>query len=100
MSKVEQNLALSVAEARDQFADIINRVAYGHERILLARHGKVLVAMIPVEDLEALEAYEDMLDQQAIDEAWHEFREKGGTPIDEMRQRLEARIDQERDADA
>ncbi|MDQ2784261.1 MAG: type II toxin-antitoxin system Phd/YefM family antitoxin, partial [Chloroflexota bacterium] len=31
---------LSTAEARDQFSDVINRAAYGKERIVLTRRGK------------------------------------------------------------
>lgn len=53
---------LSVTEARSHFADILNRVGYKGERIVLQKHDKNLVAIIPVEDLELLEAIEDKID--------------------------------------
>lgn len=49
---------LSTVEARNQFADLINRVAYGKERVILTRRGKALVAVVPIEDLEQPNANE------------------------------------------
>lgn len=48
---------LSATEARRDFSGIINRVAYGHERLLIGRH-KDKVAVIPAEDLALLERLE------------------------------------------
>jgi prevent-host-death family protein len=44
-----------VTQARDELADLINRVAYGHERIILTRHSKPVACIVPPEDLERLE---------------------------------------------
>lgn len=57
---------LKISEARKEFAELINRVAYGDERIILERSGKELAAVIPIGDLELLEAIEDHID---LDEA-------------------------------
>lgn len=46
---------MSVSEARAQFADLLNRVAYRKERILIERHGKPLAALVPAADMEDLE---------------------------------------------
>lgn len=40
-----------MTEARSQFSELINRVGYGKERIVLTRHGKALVALVPAEEL-------------------------------------------------
>ena len=56
---------LPASKAREQFADIVNRVSYRGERVLLERHGKGVAALVPVEDLELLEALEDKLDVAA-----------------------------------
>lgn len=56
---------ISTAEARNDFADVINRASYGKERIVLTRRGKKLVAIVPVEDLELLEELEDRMDVEA-----------------------------------
>lgn len=49
---------LSISEARDSLAEIVNRVAYQGERVLLSRHGKTVAALVPAADLERLAALE------------------------------------------
>jgi antitoxin YefM len=49
------NQEIPVTQARDELADLVNRVAYGHERITLTRHGKVVAGLVPPEDLAWLE---------------------------------------------
>ena len=46
---------IPVTEARAQFSDLVNRVGFGKERIVLTRHGKPLVALVPAEDLAELD---------------------------------------------
>lgn len=92
MSVVDETISVSAAEARENLAEIINRVAYGDERIVLTRHGKALVAMVPIEDLEALDRFQDFLDAQAADEAWEEYQREGGIPIEVVRQELDAKL--------
>jgi len=53
---------LTVAEARDQFAEILNRAAYGKERIVVMRRNKKMAALVSIEDLAILEALEDKQD--------------------------------------
>lgn len=43
------NEEIPVTEARAQFSELINRVAYGKDRITLTRHGKPLVVLLPAE---------------------------------------------------
>ena len=54
--------SLSTATARSQFSDIVNRAAFGKERVVLTRRGRELVAIVPIEDLRLLEELEDRLD--------------------------------------
>ena len=42
---------LSIVEARNRLAEAINRVSYGGERVVLARRGKLVAALISTEDL-------------------------------------------------
>jgi prevent-host-death family protein len=61
---------MAASAAREEFAEVLNRVAYGKERIVLYRHGKPLVAMIPVEDLQLLERLiEEEEDRIDVEEA-------------------------------
>ena len=95
MSVTDEVVSMSAAEARENLSDVINRVAYGQERIVLTRHGKPLVALVPIDDLEALEAYEDHLDLLAAEEAWEEYQREGGIPVEVVRQQLEAELAQQ-----
>jgi prevent-host-death family protein len=53
---------VSVSEARESFADIVNRVAYRNERVLITRRGKRIAALIPMEQVAFLERMEDEYD--------------------------------------
>ena len=57
---------VNITEARDGLATLFNRVAFGHDRIVIERRGKDRVAMVPIEDLELLEHLEDAMDLQTI----------------------------------
>ena len=65
---------IAASEARENFATILNDVAFGGERILLHRHGKDVAAVVPIEDVELLEALEDKMDLEAARKA---LAEKG-----------------------
>ena len=53
---------IAVIDARKDLADILNRAAYGKERVVLTRRGKDVAAIIPMDDLNILEAFEDHMD--------------------------------------
>src|SRR3954454_9535553 len=59
MSAAEPDETISTTDARDRFAAIQNRASYGKERVVLTRRGRPLVAVVPIEDVERLEALED-----------------------------------------
>src|SRR5262249_19128905 len=48
---------MPVSEAKAQFADIVQR-AQRQVRTVLTRHGDAVAAVVPIEDLARLEAYE------------------------------------------
>jgi prevent-host-death family protein len=53
---------ISEVAARTTFSDLINRVAYGRERVVVTRRGHEVVAVVPVEDVALLELLEDEFD--------------------------------------
>lgn len=59
---------ITASRARGDFRDTLNRVAYGHERLVVTRHNDEEVAVIPVEDLRLLEKLERQA-EDAIDAA-------------------------------
>ena len=52
---------VSVSQMKDTLSEVLNRAAYGHERIIIASRGKPKAAVISIDDLELLEELEDAL---------------------------------------
>ena len=40
---------LNVSKAREEFPDVVNRAAYGKERMIVSRRGKDMAAVIPID---------------------------------------------------
>lgn len=72
---------LPSGKARQDFAETVNRVAYGGERIVLHRRGRNLAALIPLEDLALLEELEDRQDAEDAQKALAEAKAKGEKPV-------------------
>jgi len=56
---------VSMTKARQDFTNITNRVMFGDERICVEKNNKPAVAIVPVGDVEILEALEDKIDVEA-----------------------------------
>lgn len=80
--------SVSVSHARRDMSDLVHRVAYGKERIYFTSHGKKIVALVPIEDVEMLEAMENEEDIREAELALKEIEEKGSIPLDEMKKRV------------
>ena len=78
---------LKLSDVRSNIAELVNRVHYRGERVIIGRSGKELAALIPMRDLELLEHLieeaEDRLDVAEADRitadeptsiAWEEVR--------------------------
>src|SRR5690348_7308238 len=55
-----------VTQARAELAELINRVVYGGERVVVTRHGKPLVALVSAADLQRLEESETVPEERVI----------------------------------
>ena len=68
---------MSIAEIRNNLADVLNRAAYAGERVILQRRGKPVAAIVSMDDIKLLERLEDEADLRAARKA----RKEGGKPI-------------------
>ena len=63
---------ITTADARKNFANIVNTVAYGKESVVLTRRGQKIAALISIEELQLLQMIEDHIDiedaKKALDE--------------------------------
>lgn len=75
---------IPVTQARAELADLINRVVYGGERVVVTRHGKPLVALVSAADLERLEELQEPADEQVIS-AVSSVREVASAPREQQR---------------
>lgn len=73
----------SFTEARSRLSELMTQVMTAHERIVIERHGRDRIAIVPYEDLELLERLEDEADIAAADEALAESDER--IPWDEVK---------------
>ncbi|WP_328869785.1 type II toxin-antitoxin system Phd/YefM family antitoxin [Streptomyces sp. NBC_00287] len=78
---------IPVTQARAELADLINRVVYGGERVVVTRHGKPLVALVSAADLERLEQLADPADvpEEQVISAVSSVREVASAPRERRR---------------
>ena len=79
---------MTTVKARGNFSEVINRVAYGKERIVVTRRGKKLAAVVPIEDLTQLEELENRIDIEEIRKAWAEQGKKPAESWDKAKKKL------------
>jgi len=81
-------MSVSVSELKNALSEILNRVAFGRERIVVASRGRPKAAVISIEDLELLEDLEDAL---AAHEALEAYRAGETVPWEQVKAELAAR---------
>ena len=77
---------ISTGQLRQRLADALNRASYAKDRIVVERNGRPVAAIVPLDDLEVLEALEDAADARAADEA---KAEGGAIPLADFLRELE-----------
>lgn len=78
---------MGVSDARESLGEVVDRVRYTHERVVLTKRGKDVGAIISMDDLKLLEMLEDQLDIKAAREAIEESRGER-SPYEEVRKKL------------
>jgi len=78
---------LKSSEARTEWAEMLNRVGYGGERISIERRGKPVAVLVSPEDAELLEAIEDRIDAREARKVLES--DEAPVPIDEALDELD-----------
>lgn len=81
-------LTIPTIDAKEEFTEIINRVAHHKERIVLTRRGKEIAAIIPLEDLFLLQSAENQHDLNQAMEALKEARAKGTFSLNDLQKEM------------
>ena len=79
---------VSAVQVRKRLAEVINRAAFGKERVILARRGKAVAAIVSIEDVELLEALEDKMDLENARAALIEAEKEGTVSWEEFKKEL------------
>ena len=79
---------ITAAEARRNLTDIVNRVAYGKERVVLTRHGKRLCALVPIEDLSLMDKLREMAGRRDVADALAERVDGDSVAWDDLKREL------------
>lgn len=82
------DLTMTTVDARENFAELLNIVAYGTRRVVLTRRGKPLVCVIPMLDVDFIEELEDIMDAKAVEDAKKEQGDEPFIPIEQVAKEL------------
>jgi prevent-host-death family protein len=85
----DTSLAADAAPA--PFAEALARAEHDKERVVLTRQGRPVAALVPIEDMDALEAMEDERDSRLAAEAvarWEAGGRQPGIPLAEIAREL------------
>jgi prevent-host-death family protein len=82
--------SLSAGEARERLAEIVEEAAHSATRTVLLEHRKPVAAVVPIADLELLQALEDLIDVHEAKAALEEARQSGTRPLAALLAELEA----------
>ena len=71
----QMTTTITTVDARKNFADIVNKVSYGQDPIILTRRGEKIAALVSIEELELLQQIEDAIDIEDAKQALSEIGE-------------------------
>ena len=78
----------AAGDARDNFADVVNEVAFGSKRIVLTRHGKDVAAVVPMSDMELLNELERIIDVEEAKKALKASDGEGTKTLEDLMKEL------------
>lgn len=81
-------MQVTTAKAREKFSTLINRAAFGKERIILVRRGEEVAVVMPIEDLRLLEEMEKRELMKDLRDAVREAKEGEVVPWNELKAEL------------
>ena len=84
---------ITVTQAREHLADLLNKAHYTGEWIIVEKHGKKLAAIISIHDLELLDSLieqkEDEIDRAAVEKELSKKRKSKTVPWDTLKKELD-----------
>ena len=79
---------MTTVSARNEFSNLLNRAAFGKERIILKRRGAAIAAVVSMDDIKLLQSIEDRHDIAAALASRKEAQKKGTKSLAQLRAEL------------
>ncbi|MCK4934609.1 MAG: type II toxin-antitoxin system Phd/YefM family antitoxin [Simkaniaceae bacterium] len=79
---------ITFSDARAQLTDVTNDVAFRGDRVVITRNGKQHVAIVPIDDLEMIEALEDKMDLKDAKNALADTKKRGTVSWKDVKRNL------------
>ena len=58
----------NIGAVRAELPELVNRVAYGNERVVVMRRNKPIAAIVPIRSLAVMQRLEELLDFELVQE--------------------------------
>ncbi|MFA4965961.1 MAG: type II toxin-antitoxin system prevent-host-death family antitoxin [Thermoleophilia bacterium] len=75
---------ISVKELRARLSEVLSRVAYGDQQVVVCRHRSPLAAIVPLHDLQACQAVEDHSYAEEMQRLMTDDDEEPYVPLDDV----------------
>ena len=73
---------ISIADLRARLGDLVSRISYKHDRVVITKHGKPVAALISASDMEKFQELEDWNDIQAARDGLKDAKKNGTVPLE------------------
>lgn len=75
-------------QARENFAEVINKAAHGTQRIVITKSGRDAVAVVPMSDLSLLAEIERLVDLSDAQKAINKSKNEGTVSLEKLKKDL------------
>lgn len=90
-TKEAEQTIFPASEARANFTEVISRVRYGRERLVITNKGKPAAALVTMEDLAILQLLDDVDIQEILNERFKTLETTESIDFDDYDRRRSAR---------
>ncbi|MDA8083179.1 MAG: type II toxin-antitoxin system Phd/YefM family antitoxin [Nitrospiraceae bacterium] len=81
--------ALSLADAKARFSEVVTNAEHRHERVLIEKRSKPVAVVIGYDDYKKLEAMEDLYESKLLE---HSLKTGKTLTLDEVAKRLKVEL--------
>ncbi len=79
---------IAIGDLRQEIAEVVNESVYRSERSIITRHSKPVAAIVPMEDLELLNALEDAILLDEAKAALADYNKNGGVDWEKLKKEV------------